>query len=116
MVWHLVLMRPRPDLSFAERHALADSFVHACRQISAVREVTVGRRILHGAGYESAAPDVADVVIVLAFDDLAGLQLYLADPAHEELGRRFGQSCAGAATYDFEVGGIDLLSRLVDMR
>jgi len=108
MVWHLVLMKPRPGLSPDERRGLVDAFDRACREIPSVRDVRIGRRVTHGAGYEAAAPDAADYVALLAFDDLAGLQAYLRHPAHEPLGARFGVSLSSAMVYDFEVGGIEI--------
>jgi len=107
MLTHLVLMKPRPDLSVADRAALVDAFERAIREIESVRNVRVGRRIVHGAGYEQTAPDIAEFVAVIDFDDLAGLQAYLRHPAHDELGTRFGQSLRSAVVYDFEVGGIE---------
>jgi hypothetical protein len=111
MVWHLVLMKPRPDLPTAERRDLLDAFDRACREIPTVRDVRVGRRVMHGAGYEAAAPDSADYVVLLAFDDLAGLQAYLRHPAHEPLGARFNQSLSSALVYDFELGGMGFEAR-----
>jgi hypothetical protein len=66
--------------------------------------VRAGRRITHGAGYESSAPDAADFMVSIGFDDLAGLQAYLHHPAHEELAARFYQSLRSALVYDFEAG------------
>jgi len=103
MVWHLVLMKPRTDLSRADRQSLVDAFNRAVREIPTVREVRVGRRLTHGAAYEMAAPDSADYVASIGFDDLAGLQTYLRHPAHAELGARFGQSFSAAWVYDFEM-------------
>ena len=102
MVWHLVLFKPRPDLSSSDREALLSAFDRAVRAISTVREVRIGRRLVHGAGYESPAPDSADFMISIAFDDLTGLQTYLRHPAHEELAARFYQSLGSAMIYDFE--------------
>jgi hypothetical protein len=113
IVSHIVLMKPRPDLSAADRRALVDAFDRAIREIPAVRDVRVGRRVMHGAGYEQVVPDTADYLIVIDFDDLDGLQAYLRHPAHEQLGARFGQSLSSALVYDCEVGGIEELSRLV---
>jgi hypothetical protein len=113
MVWHLVLMKPRPDLSATARRALLDAFERACRDIPTIREVRVGRRVTHGARYETIMPDTADYVIALAFDDPAGLEAYLGHPAHEELGARFNESLSAALVYDFEVGGIGELETLV---
>ena len=108
MVWHLVLMTPRPNLDAANQRALIDAFERAIRGISAVRDVKIGRRITHGAGYEPSAPTM-DYIAIIDFDDLAGLQMYLRHPAHQELGRLFGQSLSGSLVYDFEVGGAEVL-------
>jgi hypothetical protein len=107
MVTHVVLMKPRRDLSPEARWALIDAFEHAITEIPTVREVRVGRRVVHGAGYEQHAPDTADFCIVIDFDDLEGLQTYLRHPAHEALGLRFGQSLTAAMVYDFEVGAVE---------
>jgi hypothetical protein len=113
MVSHVVMMKPRPDLSADDRHALVAAFERAIREIPTVRAVRVGRRVVHGGGYEPLAPDTADYLVVIDFDDLEGLQTYLRHPAHEQLGVRFGQSLSSALVYDFDVGGIEKLSRLV---
>ena len=112
MLSHVVLMKPRPDLPDGERQALIDAFERAVREIPEVRDVRVGKRVVHGAGYEQAALDTADYIITIDFDDLAGLQAYLRHPAHEALGARFNQSCRSALVYDFEVGGVETLGRL----
>jgi hypothetical protein len=109
MVTHLVLMKPRPDLSAAQRGELIEAFRTATREIPTVRDVRIGRRLLHGAGYEEHASDDADYMAAIDFDDVAGLQSYLRHPAHEELGRRFGESLSAGLVYDFEVGGLELL-------
>ena len=112
MVSHLVLMKPRPDLSPDDRQALIDAFDRAIRDIPTVRDVRIGRRVTHGAGYEQAAPAM-DYLAVIDFDDLEGLQTYLRHPAHADLGARFGQSLSGALVYDFEAGGLELLGDIV---
>jgi hypothetical protein len=109
MVTHLVLMTPRPDLSAADRDALVEAFKRATREIPNVRDVRIGRRVRHGAGYERPPSDAADYLAAIDFDDIAGLQAYLRHPAHAELGRRFGASLSAARVYDFEVGGLELL-------
>jgi hypothetical protein len=109
MVTHIVLMKPRPDLSAADRQAFVAAFERALREIPTIRHVRIGRRITHGAGYEQTSPDAADFLAAIDFDDLAGLQTYLRHPAHDEVGARFGQSLSGALVYDFEIGGIEVL-------
>ena len=103
MVWHLVLMKPRGDLSAADRQALLDAFGRAVREIPTVREVRIGRRVQHGAAYETAAPDSADFMVSIGFENLSDLQTYLRHPAHEELADRFYKSLSSALIYDFEL-------------
>jgi hypothetical protein len=103
VISHVVLFRPKPDLSHGDRDALVVAFTRAIQEIPTVRAVRSGRRTLHGAGYEQPT-DFADVLVVIDFDDLAGLQTYLRHPAHEELGARFNQSMASGLVLDFEVG------------
>jgi stress responsive alpha/beta barrel protein len=109
VVSHVVLMKPRPDLSAADREALVAAFERAVRDIASIRGVRIGRRVTHGAGYEGLAGDDAAYLAMIDFDDLAGLQAYLRHPAHAELGARFGVSLSSAVVLDFEVGGIEAL-------
>lgn len=109
MVWHVVLLTPRASLTDDERRALIGAFQEAVRAIPTIRRVHVMRRIRHGASYESLAPDAADYAVMLAFDDLRGLQAYLDHPAHAQLGIRFGDTTGSAMVFDFEEVGLDSL-------
>ena len=102
MMSHVVLMKPRADLSDADRTAFLDAFDRATREIPTVRAVRVGRRVRVGAGYEQTSPDI-DYVAMIDFDDLDGLQTYLRHPAHQELGKRFGEVMSLAMVYDCEI-------------
>lgn len=102
MVTHFVLMKPRPDLSAADRRAFITTFEDALRDIPEIRGVRIGRRVVHGAGYERTSPDAADFMAALDFDNLAALQTYLRHPAHQALGTRFGECLSAALVYDFE--------------
>jgi hypothetical protein len=113
MVAHVVLFTPRADLSSAERHALAAALERAARAIPDVQRVSVGRRVLHGAGYERESTGAVEFVAIVEFRDLQGLHAYLRHPVHEELSQRFRQSLASAQVYDFEGGGVEELERLV---
>ena len=112
MIAHVVMMKPRADLTAAERQALVAAFGRAIREIASVRNVRIGTRVRHGAGYEARMPDAADYIAMIDFDDLEGLQTYLRHPAHEELGARFHESLSSALVYDFEVGGMEVLEKL----
>jgi hypothetical protein len=113
MITHLVLLKPRPDLAENDRRAFVSAFERAVRDIPTVKHVRIGIRVTHGAGYEQVAPDAADVLAIIDFEDLAGLQAYLSHPAHEDVGLHFGRSLSSAMVYDFETAGIELLQRLV---
>lgn len=113
MLIHLVLLKPRPDLTEAERRSFTTAFERAVREIPTVRGVRVGKRVTHGAGYERTAPDTADFVGIIEFEDLSGLREYLRHPAHEALGTAFHASLAGAMVYDFEMGDLESLSGLI---
>ncbi|HVZ22881.1 MAG TPA: Dabb family protein [Vicinamibacterales bacterium] len=104
MISHVVLFKPRADLSLADREALVAAFERATREIQEVRGFRVGRRVTHGAGYEQRAPDIADVLVVIDFDNLDALQAYLRHPAHVDLGVRFAQTFSSGMVYDFELG------------
>jgi hypothetical protein len=110
---HLVLFRPRPDLTAPERNALVGAFSQAVHTIPSVRGVRVGRRVAHDAGYQQGMPDAADYLVALDFDDEAGLAAYLAHPAHTDLGSRFNAAVAAALIYDFASMPLDEIVELV---
>jgi hypothetical protein len=111
MIAHVVLVTPRPDLSTGARDAFASAFEDAVRVIPTVRGVRVGRRVTHGAGYESAAPPF-EFFAMIEFDDLGALKEYLTHPAHSRLAERFGTDLSAAAVWDFELGSLQDLLRL----
>ena len=103
MIAHLVLFKPKADLSLADREALAGALTTAARQIPSVRRVRVGRRVTHGRAYEQLMRVDYTHAAVLEFDDLDGLQAYLQHPAHEDLARRFFLSFEEGLFYDYEL-------------
>jgi hypothetical protein len=115
VITHVVLVKPRADLSLAAREALVAAFEEAVREIPAVRGVRMGRRTTHGAIYEQTAPDAADFLILLDFDDLTGLDAYLRHPAHEALSAQFNRSLESGWVYDFEMGDLARLRELAGL-
>ena len=103
MIAHVVLFRPRPDLSAEERSALVDAFALALREIPSIRRSRVGRRVTHGRAYEQLMRENYEYAAVLEFDDFAGLKAYLGHPAHEQLGERFFATFEAALMYDYEL-------------
>ena len=103
MIAHVVLFRPRSDLSPAARHALAGTFETALREIPSIRRARVGARILHGRGYEALMQVDYRFAAVIEFDDVAGLKAYLEHPAHQVLGSQFYGAFEQALMYDFDL-------------
>jgi hypothetical protein len=107
VIAHVVLFRPRADVTAEERQLLLRAFERAVREIDSVRRVRIGQRVRWGAGYEGKTPEDAEYLVVIDFDDLDGLRAYLGHPAHEELGTRFNQALHSALIYDFDLGSLD---------
>lgn len=104
MIAHIVLLRPREDLSAAETTGFLDVLERSLRDIPCIRRARVGRRVRLGHGYEQLMRADFPFAAVLEFDDLAGLEAYLAHPAHEELGARLFAAAGDVLIYDFEMG------------
>jgi len=105
MISHIVMFRPRMDLSRADRDALFKSFQTALLAIPTIRAVRAGKRVSFGAGYERSDAESPQFIVAIDFDDLSGLQSYLQHPAHVELAERFNRACAVTTAYDFEATG-----------
>ena len=103
MLFHVVLFRPRPDLSAADRASLVEALEAALQRIPSIKRFHVGRRVVHGAGYEALMPVSLDYAAVIEFDDLAGLREYLEHPAHEALGSRFMSSLEASQIFDYQM-------------
>jgi hypothetical protein len=103
MVVHIVLFRPKANLNGIEQRALLSSIEQAAAAIPSVRRFRIGRAVSDPPQYELVGfPDLPYVAIV-EFDDRAGLEAYLGDQMHGELGRRFNDSLEAALIYDYEV-------------
>ncbi len=102
MIAHLVLFRLRTDLSSAERAALIQAFDAGLRTIPSVRRASVGRRQLHGAGYEGAVPDLPYAAL-LEFEDGDALQAYLQHAAHAAPAQQFFAATEATMIVDYEM-------------
>ena len=115
MLFHLVLFRPRPNLSAQEISDLIRAVEDAHHGVPSIRRFHVGRRVVHGAGYEAMMRESLDYAAVIEFDDLDGLKAYFEHPAHRALGPRFMQSLETSAIFDYEMtdaGGVAALNTL----
>jgi hypothetical protein len=104
VIVHVVLFRPRADLSETLRRELIEGLTRAAVQIPSIRRFHVGRRVLLGvSGYEQAAIEAYDYAAIVEFDDREGLLIYLAHPAHRRIGDHFTTSADAAVAYDYEM-------------
>lgn len=115
MLFHIVLFRPRSDLTPADRARLVEALEGALRRIPSIRRFHVGRRVTHGAGYEALAAVSLDYGAVIEFDDVAGLKAYLAHPAHQALGSTFMRSLEASTIFDYQMQGGEELRSLAQI-
>ena len=113
-VTHVVLLRPKPSLTAAEREALLDAMQHAFTSIAEIRRVRIGKRRQLGRSYEAMMTGNYEFLCVIEFDDEAALRAYLDHPAHAELGRLFYVSSEASLVYDFNMVEPDHIRELLD--
>lgn len=102
MILHVVLFRPKADISEADRNAMFAAIRAAASEIPSVRRFQVGARITHGAGYERSMSDDYPFAAVIEFDDLAGLQAYLQHSKHRALGELLYRLQDASLAYDYD--------------
>lgn len=110
MIAHVVLFRPRPNLSADQRRELAAAFEAALRDIPSVRRARVGTRVVLGRPYEALMRADYPYIAILEFDNQAGLSAYLDHPSHADLAAQFFSAFEEALLYDFELGDATVTS------
>jgi hypothetical protein len=103
MVVHIVLFRPKPDISESDREAMFDALRVASTEIPSVRRFHVGSRVTHGGTYEKLMTEDYPYSAVIEFDDLAGLKAYLSHEQHEKVGELFYAMLDAGLVYDYEM-------------
>lgn len=106
MTFHVVLFRPRPDLSDADRDGLLAAMRVAAREIPVVRGFRIGAHIAEPIPYVMTGFPAFPWIALLEFDDEAGLRTYLAHPLHRELGARFNAAAEAALIYDYTTSDV----------
>jgi hypothetical protein len=101
MVAHIVLFRPKPDISPTDRQAMFDALQGAAAEIPSVRRFQIGTRVKHGPQYEQLMTEDYPYSAVIEFEDLFGLQAYLQHPRHQALGELFYRLLEKALAYDY---------------
>ena len=103
MIAHVVLFKPRANLSHADREALLEAMRIAFTNISEIKRARVGRRRVLGRPYDALARIDFEYSAILEFDSELALRTYLDHPAHVDLGHQFGATSEAALVYDFEM-------------
>ncbi len=104
MIAHVILFKPKSDLSDEIRQSVLEGLSAAAVDIPTVRRLRVGRRVRHGRqGYEQAMHVDYEYAVIVEFDDVEGLTSYLAHPAHAAVGDHFTQASSNALAYDYEL-------------
>jgi hypothetical protein len=115
MIAHVVLFAPKAHLPEESRQEVLDALTAAASEIPSIRRFRVGRRLRHGLpGYEQAMRVDFEYVVLIEFDDEAGLRAYLQHPSHSAAGTHFTTSSAAALAYDYEIVEAADAKRLVE--
>ena len=94
MIVHVVLVRPRPDLSESEQSELSDA-VRGLAEVTGVQDFTWGPDFSgRGKGYTHAA--------VMRFVDRDALQAYQDDPEHKRIVQVFNRVAPDRLIVDYE--------------
>lgn len=101
MILHLVLFTPRSSIDADAHRRFAEALERALTTIPSVVAYRIGRRIRFGAAYEAISASF-EYCGVIEFADRHGLEVYLAHPAHAELGQLFYETSGEAFAGDFE--------------
>jgi hypothetical protein len=117
MIAHVILFRPKPELTAAERKGILDALSSAASVIPGIQRLRIGRRLRHGVpGYEQAMREDYEYVVIVEVADVDALKVYLRHPSHVALGAHFTKSAAAALAYDYEIVDAHDASTLIDAR
>lgn len=97
MIAHIVLFRPKPNLSIARQRLFAQTIRDVLSAIPTIRRANVGKIVSQSPliGYMTYT-----YAAVLEFDNASGLDQYLSDPSHEKLAQIFWESCESTVILD----------------
>jgi hypothetical protein len=103
MILHVVLYRPRPDLSDRDKHAFLQALTEARHTVGSIRHFWVGRALSDSPAYLMSVSSEFPFVAIAAFADRVGLLEYLEHPTHAAVSRLFNGTAEAALIFDFDV-------------
>jgi len=103
MTVHVVLFRPRPDVTEAQRDALFAAMRAAAAGIPTVRGFRIGKHLHNPPTYVLSGFPSFPWAAILEFDDEEGLRAYLGHPLHHSLGQQFNAAAEAALIYDYDI-------------
>ena len=110
VISHLVLFRPRPNLTADQRQTLVTALKSAVDGIVQIRRATIGKRLfLDRPGYEEQMAEHYEYSAILEFDSETDLRAYLDHPAHDLLGQLLFTSAEAVLAYDYAALDVDEL-------
>ena len=107
MLTHVVLFRPKPELTGEAADGLIAAIERAAREIPVVRRFEIGRRTASPPSYPAGTPPDFPYVAIVMVDDRAALDAYLAHPAHQALGAAFNTALGAALVYDYDTDDVE---------
>lgn len=103
VIAHVVLFRPKPELTDDQRRAFVTALEHALVNIPLIKRARVGRRLMVGRPYEQQNTHDFPFMAILEFEGEADLRAYLEHPAHQMLGAQFYVTSDAALVFDYEL-------------
>jgi hypothetical protein len=103
VIAHVVLFRPKPDLTDDQRRAFVAALEHALVNIPLIKRARVGRRLTVGRLYDEQNTHDFPFAAILEFDSESDLRAYLEHPAHQMLGAQFYATSDAASVFDYEL-------------
>jgi len=101
VITHVVLFRPRRDMTIDEKRDLADAVRKACTEAPSVQRFEIGRIVDVGAGYAAKVGESTyEYIAIIEFADRAGLMAYFDHPAHTRMAELFWKACESTAIVD----------------
>lgn len=103
MILHVVLYQPRDSATTEERTTLTRALDLACREISTIQQVRVGKTIDLGTDYSKRSNGQQfEYVAVFEFRDAIDLKAYLVHDHHKKLAEMFWKVCDRTMIVDVE--------------